>query len=157
MTLFFLNFPFPFSPPLGPKRIRDVRGRGGNIKKRALRLEGGNFAWPSETTTRKARILDVIYNASNNELVRTKTLVKGSIIQIDGTQFRLWYEQHYGTELGRKKEGDVVAPKKQSKAVLKKLAARGKDRYIDPALAEQFISGRLYAKITSRPGQVQLQ
>lgn len=30
----------------------------------------------------KARILDVVYNASNNELVRTKTLVKSCIVQV---------------------------------------------------------------------------
>ncbi len=32
--------------------------------------------------TRKARILDVVYNASNNELVRTKTLVKNAIVVV---------------------------------------------------------------------------
>ena len=35
-----------------------------------------------------------MYNASNNELVRTNTLVKGAIIQVDATPFRLWYESH---------------------------------------------------------------
>ena len=35
-----------------------------------------------------------VYNASNNELVRTNTLVKGAIIQIDATPFRQWYEAH---------------------------------------------------------------
>ena len=35
--------------------------------------------------TRKTRILDVIYNASNNELVRTKTLVKNAIVVVSGT------------------------------------------------------------------------
>ena len=34
----------------------------------------------------------VVYNASNNELVRTKTLVKNAIVQIDATPFRQWYE-----------------------------------------------------------------
>ena len=53
--------------------------------------------------TRKTRILDVVYNASNNELVRTKTLVKNCIVQIDATPFRAWYEQHYGTKVGVKK------------------------------------------------------
>lgn len=53
--------------------------------------------------TRKSRILDVVYNASNNELVRTKTLVKNCIIQIDATPFRAWYEQHYGVKVGVKK------------------------------------------------------
>ncbi len=120
--------------------------------RRALRLDTGNFSWPSETTTRKTRILDVNYNASNNELVRTKTLVKGSIIQIDGTPFRLWYEQHYGKNLSRK-AGAAPAEIKRSKAITKKHATRASQSYVDPAVAEQFISGRLYAKITSRPGQ----
>lgn len=35
-----------------------------------------------------------MYNASNNELVRTNTLVKGAIIQVDAAPFRQWYEAH---------------------------------------------------------------
>lgn len=35
-----------------------------------------------------------VYNASNNELVRTNTLVKSAIIQVDATPFRQWYESH---------------------------------------------------------------
>merc|ERR1712224_391132 len=88
---------------IGPKRIRTVRCRGGNLKFRALRLEAGNFSWGSEGITRKTRILDVVYNASNNELVRTKTLVKNAIVQIDATPFRQWYEAHYGVEVSKKK------------------------------------------------------
>ena len=38
--------------------------------------------------------LEKVYNASNNELVRTNTLVKGAVIQIDATPFRVWYEAH---------------------------------------------------------------
>ncbi|KAH0514780.1 40S ribosomal protein S8 [Microtus ochrogaster] len=34
-------------------------------------------------------------SASNNELVRTKTLVKNCIVLIDSTQYRQWYESHY--------------------------------------------------------------
>merc|ERR1712216_767800 len=48
--------------------VRTVRCRGGNKKFRALRLDHGNFSWGSENVTRKARILDVCYNSSNNEL-----------------------------------------------------------------------------------------
>jgi ribosomal protein S8E len=40
----------------------------------------GNFAWGSEGVTRKAKIVDIVYHASNNELVRTKTLTRGSIV-----------------------------------------------------------------------------
>ena len=59
--------------------------------------------------TRKTRVLDVVYNASNNELVRTKTLVKNTIVQIDATPFRQWYEQHYGVKIGAKKGSKKAA------------------------------------------------
>eukprot|EP00322_Chrysochromulina_rotalis_P000251 CAMPEP_0115848826 /NCGR_PEP_ID=MMETSP0287-20121206/11129_1 /TAXON_ID=412157 /ORGANISM="Chrysochromulina rotalis, Strain UIO044" /LENGTH=203 /DNA_ID=CAMNT_0003302765 /DNA_START=112 /DNA_END=723 /DNA_ORIENTATION=- len=140
---------------LGVKRIHSVRCRGGNTKFRALRLESGNFSWGSEVCTRKTRILDVVYNASNNELVRTKTLVKGAIVQIDATPFRQWYEAHYGSALGKKKkkEEEAAEPKKQSKSVLKKIAGRQEAKVIDPNVNAQFDTGRLYAQISSRPGQ----
>merc|ERR1712139_308155 len=80
-----------------------VRVRGGNKKFRALRLDQGNFSWGSEAISRKTRIIDVVYNACNNELVRTKTLVKNAIVVIDAAPFRQWYEAHYALPLGRKK------------------------------------------------------
>lgn len=58
--------------------------------------------------SRKTRIIDVVYNASNNELVRTKTLVKSAIVSIDATPFRQWYEAHYAKPLGRKKNVKLV-------------------------------------------------
>src|SRR5690349_4972299 len=64
-------------------RVHPVRTMGGNQKLRALRMDKGNFAWGSEGMARKVRILDVVYNSTNNELVRTKTLVKGCIVEID--------------------------------------------------------------------------
>jgi small subunit ribosomal protein S8e len=50
-----------------------------------------------------------VYNASNNELVRTKTLVKNAIVTIDATPFRQWYEAHYALPLGRKKGAKLVS------------------------------------------------
>ena len=35
-------------------------------------------------------------------MVRTNTLVKGAIIQVDATPFRQWYEAHYGTPVTKK-------------------------------------------------------
>ena len=113
---------------------------------------------PPTVVTRKARIIDVRYNASNNELVRTKTLVKNSIIEVDAIPFRQWYEQHYGVKVGVKKgkkgpaEGEEEV--KKSRSVLAKLELRQKTRTLDPALDEAFASGRLLACISSRPGQV---
>ena len=107
--------------------------------------------------TRKTRILDVVYNASNNELVRTKTLVKNSIVQIDATPFRAWYEQHYGVKVGSKKSAkkvvDEASEEKHSNHVTRKLTDRQKTRTLDPALDDAFASGRLLACIASRPGQ----
>jgi len=182
----------PAMTRLGPNRIHPVRVRGGNTKYRALRLEAGNFSWGSEAITRKTRILAVVYNASNNELVRTNTLVKNAIIQIDATPFRQWYEQHYGIALGKKKKSEEKKSEKQSEKKSKKkedkepkketkiegeaahkegeaakapasdskshsikykLAKRRKERKLDAALDEQFNAGRLYAAISSRPGQ----
>lgn len=139
---------------IGESRIHPVRGRGGNMKFRALRLDAGNFSWGTEVCTRKVRVLDVTYNASNNELVRTKTLVKGAIVVVDAHPFKSWYEGHYGVKIGNKKSTpesiDLSAVSKQIAAKFKK---RQGDQSLEPALDNQFASGRLLAKVTSRPGQ----
>jgi len=144
---------------LGAKRIHTVRTRGGNEKHRALRLESGNYAWGSEHTTRKTRIIGVVYNASNNELVRTNTLVKACIVQIDAAPFRQWYEAHYGQPVvkkGRTKEALAAVADdadKKSAHVKRTIAERQKISKVDPLLESQFSAGRLYAAISSRPGQ----
>ncbi|CAO2636987.1 40S ribosomal protein S8 [Lemmus lemmus] len=113
---------------IGPRCIHKVRVRGGNKKYRALRLDVGNFSCGSVHCTRKTRIIDVVYNASNNELVRTKTLVKNCIVLIDSTPYRQGYESHYALPLGRKKG----ATKKNAK--------------ISSLLEEQFQQGELLAQ-----------
>jgi len=150
----------PAMTKIGAKRIHSVRVRGGNIKYRALRLDSGNFSWGTEAITRKCRILGVVYNSTNNELVRTNTLVKNCVVQIDATPFRQWYEQHYGVALGgkkkktdKKKEGEEKKETKHSKHVLAKLKHRQEDRDLEATLEEQLISGRIYACVSSRPGQ----
>merc|ERR1711871_505818 len=123
---------------IGDRRIILVRGRGGNMKHRALKLDHGNFSWGSEAQARKCRIIDVVYNATNNELVRTKTLVKNAIVKIDATPFRQWYLQHYDVELNKKKieEADKArAAAKRSKALKKKLEKRQADRKIEQRVA----------------------
>merc|ERR1719433_1110978 len=147
---------------LGEKRVRTVRCRGGNKKYRALRLDSGNFAWGSENCTRKVRLLDVVYNASSNELVRTKTLVKNAIIQIDAQPFKQWYLRRYGVDLGKKKaksgqakgaEEKKEEEVKRSHHVIAKQKAREAKQKLDPSIEDQFQSGRLLACIASRPGQ----
>lgn len=88
------------------------------MKWRALRLDTGNYSWGSEAVTRKTRILDVVYNASNNELVRTQTLVKSAIVQVDAAPFKQWYLQHYGVDIGRKKKAPAASAAKKDGEVL---------------------------------------
>merc|ERR1712141_559525 len=157
-TKFELGRP-PANTKIGARRIHTVRTRGGNKKYRALRLDAGNFSWGSEATSRKTRIVDVLYNASNNELVRTKTLVKNAIVQVDATPFRQWYEAHYALPLARKKNAKLteaeeeVLNKKRSKKTQKKYDERRKTAKVEAALEEQFGTGRVLACLSSRPGQ----
>jgi len=118
----------PASTKLGERRVHQIRCHGGFIKFRALRLDHGNYAWSGEAVTRKCRIIGVVYNPTNGEFVRTNTLVKGSVIQIDATPFKNWYQKHYGVVVGRpvdakeKKKGAKKTGEKkgEKKSVLKK-------------------------------------
>ncbi|GAB5367340.1 hypothetical protein AAMO2058_001222000 [Amorphochlora amoebiformis] len=140
---------------IGLKRVKIVRVRGGNFKYRAMRLEYGNFSWGSEAIAKKTRIMEVNYNATNNELVRTKTLVKNAIVQVDAVPFREWYKQHYGVTLGKKKgAAEGKEEKKISESTKKKQTQRRKTMgQVETAIEDQFRQGRLYACISSRPGQ----
>jgi len=184
----------PAMTRIGKRVVHLVRCRFGIVKHRALRLETGNFAWPTQAMAARTRIMNVVYNASNNELVRTNTLVRNAIVMVDSTPFRQWFLKHYGIELGKKTEKETPkteekkaeepekkeeekkpeeAPKaeeKKEEGEKKKKAPRQKGEpsknqlrrfernkklyTIEKALAEQFLTGKLLACITSRPGQV---
>ena len=77
------------------------------------------------------------------------------MVQVDATPFRQWYEAHYGQPLGRRRqakaEEEIV---KSSKSV----ESKQHERFVssgkaEAALERQFEAGRLYALISSRPGQ----
>uniref|UniRef100_A0A8C2CQ59 Small ribosomal subunit protein eS8 n=1 Tax=Cyprinus carpio TaxID=7962 RepID=A0A8C2CQ59_CYPCA len=129
----------PANTKVGPRRIHTVR-----VRQRELHLG-------------LRVIIDVVNNASNNELVRTKTLVKSCIVRVDSTPFRQWYEAHYAIPLGHKK-GAKLTPeeellnKKRPMTVQKKTDRRRKKSKISSLLEEQFLQGRLLSCIASRPG-----
>ena len=151
---------------LGGKRVAPVRVRGGNYKMRGLRLDTGNFSWGSEAIAQQARILDVVYNATSNELVRTKTLMKNCIVSVDAAPFKAFYAKHYGIDYGTKarkedKKGKsataaaaVFDIEKASKALQRKWAARADKHKIEKAIEDQLKLGRVLCRLTSRPGQV---
>ncbi|CAJ0934003.1 unnamed protein product, partial [Mesorhabditis belari] len=134
---------------LGAKRVHQVRCRGGIIKHRALRLDAGNFSWASEGTARKTRILDTVRSS------------RGAIVTIDALPFRQWYENHYALPLARRKgqkpteeEQAKIDEKKTDGKLPKEYILRQRKAAIDPAVAEQFQSGKLLARLSSSPGQV---
>merc|ERR1712004_212603 len=104
----------------------------------------GNFAWASEATARKTRIIDVVH---------------GAIVVIDAAPFRQWYESHYAQPLARKKGAkltdaeEAVLNRKMSKKTTRKYEDRQKPGEVEKPLLDQFQTGRVLAAIYSRPGQ----
>ncbi|CBK20176.2 Ribosomal protein S8e [Blastocystis hominis] len=141
---------------LGAKRIYLVRCRGGNIKHRAIRLDTGSFSWTGEAFSAKTKILNIVYNASNNELVRTNTIVKGCIVSIDATPFKAWFEKHYSCKIGAKGEvtkDDLTKLEGVSKSNLAKLQKLQDSLQEQKEVIDQLASGKILARISSRPGQ----
>jgi len=160
----------PSNTRLGAKRVGKVRVRGGSHKVRALRLDSGNFAWTTESISQPSRILNVVYNATSNELVRTNSLVKNAIVAIDAAPFKHWYARQYGVNVdvskGRKaatskgkkaKKTAGAAAKfdisKASAELKRKWAFRNRSHKIEKSLEDQLKLGRILAKLTTRPGQ----
>jgi small subunit ribosomal protein S8e len=145
------------STKLGERKVVSVRGRGGNIKRRALRLNEGNFTWISEKVTRKCKILDVVYNATNNELVRTQTLVKGAIVAIDPLPFKYFWHIHY-EEKKVNKLPEIPVPERKKALEDKREKNKKKHPFSEQIeklhhFFELMNKGKLLACITSRPGQ----
>lgn len=157
----------PSNTKLGTRRVTGVRVRGGSHKARALRLDTGNFAWATEGVAQRARILDVVYNATSNEMVRTKALVKNCIVSVDAAPFKLFLAKHYGIEGDAKKSAKTntkdkkakraVGPKfdinKASAALKRKWSFRNKTHRMEKAIEDQLKVGRVLARISTRPGQ----
>ena len=148
----------PSLTKLGEKKIIEVRGRGCQKKKRALKLNEGNFMWISEKVSRKCKIVEVVFNATNNELVRTQTLVKNCIVAIDPTPFKYYWYIHYDdNKITRMPE--ILVPERKKKLEDKRNKLKKTHPYKDQLdklgrFFELLNKGRLYACITSRPGQV---
>merc|ERR1712066_310492 len=150
---------------LAEKRIRLVRSRGGNFKKRALRLNRGNFMWQSEGITKTSKIVNVVYNPVSNELVRTNTLTKGTICYVDGTPFNNYVHGHYFAKWGTTKDDKVnwnwetkednadFKVEKGSKNAADICKGRRINSVIEKTVQEQLNKGSLLVRLTSRPGQ----
>merc|ERR1712224_531538 len=89
-------------------------------------------------------------------LLRTKTLVKGAIVQIDATPYKLFYIKHYGLSkdfFNQAKGDSKFDDKKRSKKSQRKIDASRKQQILDSELEDQLKQGRFLARVSSRPGQ----
>ena len=148
----------PSMTKVGEQKVVKVRGRGSGNKYRALKLSEGNFMWVSQGVSRKCKILEVVYNASNNELVRTQTLVKNCIVSVDSTPFKYYWYINY-TEAKVNRLPEMKEPKLKEKLDQKKNKKQKEHpnkKNLDKLnhFFELLNKGKLYACITSRPGQV---
>ena len=142
---------------LGEKKITKVRVRGGNYKFRALRLNTGNFNWASEGLALKSKIINVVYNASNNELVRTNTLVKNTIVRVDAHPFKNYLARHY---FGCKEEEldsfdyyEQLKKSEEGEQTKDKFSKRRRGPKLDHRVIDQIMKGQVLCCISSRPGQ----
>ena len=99
---------------------RSPRSARAAATKSSARCASSRATTPGARRSARARPVFWTWSTTpNNELVRTKTLVKNAIVQVDATPFRQWYEAHYGVKIGlkkrgKKKDGDDADVKKSS-------------------------------------------
>jgi small subunit ribosomal protein S8e len=142
---------------LGDKKVVTVRCRGGNLKRRALRINEGNFCWVSEKVARKSKIVEILYNATHNELVRTQRVVKGCIVAVDPTPFKFYWHINY--EEKRVNKLPEIKDTTRVKSLEDKKAKKQKKHPFSDQLDKYHVffdnlnRNRLLARITSRPGQ----
>lgn len=106
----------PSNTKVGAERIRDVRVRGGNFKRRALRLNSGSFELISAKFEASSTINQVVYHPSSNELMRTNTLTKSAVVKIDAKPFIEEYEKCNLSEID--KNLDTIVKKGYLLAIL---------------------------------------
>lgn len=142
---------------LGDKKVVTVRCRGGNTKSRALRINEGNFSWVSEKVARKSKIVEILYNATHNELVRTQRVVKGCIVSVDPTPFKYYWHINY-VEKKVAKLPEIKDTTRAKELEDKKSKKQKKHQFADQldkhsSFFDNMNRNRLLARITSRPGQ----
>ena len=73
----------PILVKIGKDERKNIRTKGGNLKVRATSVEFANVLDPSTNKMQKAKILDVLENPANPQLVRSKIVTKGTIIKTE--------------------------------------------------------------------------
>ena len=82
--------------------------------------------------------------------------MKGCIVSIDATPFKAWFEKQYSCKIGAKGEvtkDDLSKLEGVSKSNLAKLQKLQDSLQEQKEVIEQLASGKILARISSRPGQ----
>ncbi len=79
----------PTLTKVGKARIKTTRGRGGNLKQKALTADVANIYDPKTKKYSKAKILSVVDNPANRHYTRRNIMTKGTIIDTDKGKARV--------------------------------------------------------------------
>jgi small subunit ribosomal protein S8e len=73
----------PLHTKIGEETRKIVRTKGGGIKIKAPSIEFANVLDPNTKTVKKVKILDILENPADPQLVRRKIITKGAVIQTE--------------------------------------------------------------------------
>lgn len=73
----------PTYTKVGARKVKKIRGKGGNTKDVLLNEEYANVADPKSKVVKKAKITDVLDNPANRNYVRRKILTRGTVIKTE--------------------------------------------------------------------------
>ena len=73
----------PILVKIGKEKRSHLRTKGGNMKISATSVEFANVLDPATNKMQKTKILDVLENPANPQLVRSKIVTKGTVIKTE--------------------------------------------------------------------------
>jgi len=138
----------------GEEVLETRRTYGGRSKVKAVFKNKGVYTLKSQGIELQVPILDIIHSASHKDHVKNKIMTKGAIVQIDGTEFRNRLANSTFTKptSEHNQETEPVPNSSSNEEQPESPSTCGEDK----ALLELVKSGKLYGRITTRPGQVGL-
>ena len=74
---------------IGEEKRTIVNTKGGNTKVKLTSLSFVNVTDPKTNTTKKVKILDVISNPANPDLVRRKIITKGAVVNTEAGRAKI--------------------------------------------------------------------
>ncbi len=79
----------PTLPKLAPRKLKQIRTQGGNLKNRLLTEETINLIDPKTKKASKAKMTSVVENPANRHYVRRSILTKGTIVETEKGKARI--------------------------------------------------------------------